>query len=263
MPNIRATFIPDTGKIIFDIDLDRADLQVVVWEADDADLKRQLRLGVDLHIMNGILLAGKEPPSEEELIEDHPNYPEHKARYKTERQLAKNFVHGTNYGGKEKTMAAVCGINVADCARLQKRWFDLHPGIKRWHDRIERELQTRRYITNPFGYRRYYFDRIDGVLPEALAWIPQSTVANVTARMQHNIERADIGVDILIQVHDSLVGQYSAASESWILPSLHKACLIEIPYREPLVIPVGLKTSNKSWGDCREKAWPAADLLIG
>lgn len=263
MPNVRKTFIPDSGYTIFDIDLDRADLQVVVWEANDADLQRQLRRGVDLHIMNGILLAGKEPPPEDELIEGHPNYPEHKSRYKTERQLAKNFVHGTNYGGKEKTMAAVCGITVALCASLQKRWFGIHPGIKRWHERVERDLQTKRYVTNAFGYRRYYFDRVDSILPEALAWIPQSTVANVTARMQTNIEFNLPEVQLLIQVHDSLVGQYITRNESRILAPLRQNCLIEIPYPDPLIIPVGLKTSTKSWGDCTETKWPDAALIIG
>lgn len=263
MPNVRKNFIPDRGKTIFDIDLDRADLQVVVWEADDADLKRQLHLGVDLHIMNGILLAGKNPPPEEELIEDHPNYHEHKSRFKTERQLAKNFVHGTNYGGKERTMAAVCGISVSHCANLQARWFGIHPGIKRWHSRIERELQTRRFVTNQFGYRRYYFDRVDAILPEALAWIPQSTIANVTARMQHAVERGGFGVELLIQVHDSLVGQYLTANSATILPKLHDACIIKIPYSDPLIIPVGLKTSTVSWGDCEGTPWPAADLTTG
>lgn len=256
MPNVRKTFKPDMGHTIFDIDLDRADLQVVVWEANDADLKRQLRIGVDLHIMNGILLAGKEPPPEDELIEGHPNYPEHKKRYKDERQLAKNFVHGTNYGGKEKTMAAVCRISVAQCADLQKRWFALHPGIKKWHERVERMLQTQRFVTNAFGYRRYYYDRIDSILPEALAWIPQSTVAAVTSRMQTNIEEFVHDVHLLIQVHDSLVGQYLTRNERLILPHLHKACLITVPYPDPLIIPVGLKTSTKSWGDCEEKKWP-------
>lgn len=263
MPNVRKTFIPDPGKIIFDIDLDRADLQVVVWEADDADLKRQLRLGVDLHIMNGMLLAGKSPPPEDELVESHPNYEEHKARYKKERQLAKNFVHGTNYGGKERTMAAVCGIIVADCARLQKRWFDLHPGIKRWHERTEQQLMTKRYVTNAFGYRRYYFDRIENCLTEALAWVPQSTVAIVTAKMQDNIEFNLPEVNLLIQVHDSLVGQYHPASEAYVLPRLRKECTIVIPYPDPLIIPVGLKTSTKSWGDCKEKSWPTDALLTG
>lgn len=264
LPNIRLIYIPDVGYTEFDIDLDRADLQVVVWEANDADLKRQLRIGVDLHIMNGILLAGKEPPPEDELIETHPNYPEHKSRYKVERQLAKNFVHGTNYGGKERTMAAVCNITVAHCAKLQSRWFAIHPGIKQWHNRVEDQLQRQRFITNAFGFRKVYFDRVDSILPQALAWIPQSTVAIITDRAQNNIER-DLGdvVQIRLQVHDSLVGQYLTRLESEILPKLHAACLIPVPYSDELIIPVGLKTSTSSWGDCKGKAWPPAVLRIG
>jgi hypothetical protein len=260
LPNIRKVFIPPPTHTHFDIDLDRADLQVVVWEADDADLKRQLHLGVDLHIMNGILLAGKEPPDEAELIESHPNYNEHKARYKVERQLAKNFVHGTNYGGGHVTMATVCGISASLCKRLQQRWFSLHPGIKTWHDRTLMQLQTRRYVLNAFGYRRYYLGRIDTILPEALAWIPQSTVAIATARMQTNIELTIPEVYTTLQVHDSLAGHDPTALESYILPRIQAATRIVIPYADPLIIPTGIKTSTKSWGDCKERSWPAAVL---
>jgi uracil-DNA glycosylase family 4 len=256
LPNIRELFIPDNGMTMFDVDLDRADLQVVVWEADDADLKRQLRLGVDLHIINGILLAGKEPPAEEELIATHPNYKEHAARYKIERQLAKNFVHGTNYGGKPPTMAAVCGINVAACAKLQERWFAIHPGILRWHRRVEDMLRRTRTVTNRFGYRRYYQGRIESVFNEALAWQPQSTVGIVINKGWNNIRLNMKGrCEVLIQVHDSLVGQYPTATEAAVLPDLRKNLTIEIPYPDPLIIPVGLKTSSTSWGECKDKEW--------
>jgi hypothetical protein len=43
LPNVRKLFIPDPGKMIFDADLSGADLYVVVWEADDAGLKKALR----------------------------------------------------------------------------------------------------------------------------------------------------------------------------------------------------------------------------
>jgi len=259
LPNIRKVFIPPPGHTDFDIDLDRADLQVVVWEADDADLKRQLRKGVDLHIINGILLAGKEPPPEDELIESHPNYPEHRARFKHERQLAKNFVHGTNYGGGERTMAAVCGISVQHCAKLQARWFSIHPNIKAWHNDVLLQLQTRRYVENRFGYRRFYFDRIEGLLPEALAWIPQSTVAIVTARIHTAIEFNIPQVHVTIQVHDSIRGHYPTHLEAELLPRIHAASLITIPYDDPLIIPTGLKTSTVSWGDCKERPWEVGD----
>src|SRR6185437_5925094 len=61
-PNIRSMFIPDPGYIWFDGDLDRADLQVVAWEADDEMLKSALRMGADIHLMNAFVLQGKDPP---------------------------------------------------------------------------------------------------------------------------------------------------------------------------------------------------------
>jgi DNA polymerase I-like protein with 3'-5' exonuclease and polymerase domains len=255
LPNVRELFIPDAGYIICDCDLDRADLQVVVWEADEPDLKRQLRLGVDIHIMNGILLEGHEPPPEDELVETHPEYPEHKKRYKGPRQFAKSFVHGTDYGGSARTMAINCGITVKRSEWAQNRWFSIYPGIKRWHNRVEHSLMTTRTVTNAFGYRRVYFDRVQSILPEALAWIPQSTVAIVTNKGIINLDNNMPMVEMLLQNHDSNVFQFPRNHYPHILPEIRKNLLIEVPYEDPLTIPVGLKVSEKSWGDCKEVPW--------
>ena len=80
LPNIRELFLPDQGKTFFDIDLDRADMQVVGWEAGDENLKRALRLGIDLHCMSAAEIFGIKGIPVEELIETHPNYPEHRAK---------------------------------------------------------------------------------------------------------------------------------------------------------------------------------------
>lgn len=255
LPNVRKLFIPDPGYYICDTDLDRADLQVVVWEADDKDLKRQLRLGVDLHIMNGILIEGKEPPPEDELIETHSEYPEHKQRFKAARVFAKAFVHGTNYGGKAPTMGRVAGIITKQAEVLQARWFALHPGIKDWHERVEHALMTTRTVRNAFGFRRVYFGRVESLLPEALAWIPQSTVAIVTDAGWQNIDRELPEIQVLLQVHDSLVWQILRRDFPSKLQQI-KSCLeIEIPYPDPLIIPVGLKASLNSWGECKDYTW--------
>lgn len=251
LPNIRNLFIPDVGNVFFDMDLDRADLQVVVWEADDADLKRRLRMGVDLHIVNGIEIEGLPLPPEEELVEGHPNYPEHLGRYKKQRKFAKAFIHGTNYGGSGRAMAINCGITVAASDKFQNRWFAMHPGIKAWHRRTEENLRTRHFVTNKFGYRRFYFDRIDALLPEALAWQPQSTVALyinlIWMRFFLNIPE----LEILLQVHDSLAGQFRSHLRDAVITKMkQEASLAVIPYEDPLIIPVGIKWSDKSWGSC-------------
>lgn len=255
LPNIRELFLPDPEHIICDVDLDRADLQVVVWEADDADLKRRLRMGVDLHIVNGIEIKGGSLPSEDELVPSHPKYPEHARRYAKERKAAKAFVHGTNYGGSARTMAINTGVTVREAEIMQKRWFGAHPGIKRWHERVEEQLFKTRTVTNAFGFRRFYFDRIEGLLPEALAWVPQSTVAHVTNTAILNIHENLPQVKLLLQVHDSLVFQYHRKYDPAIRPKIREQCLIPVPYDDPLIIPVGLAISERSWGEVKEAPW--------
>jgi DNA polymerase I-like protein with 3'-5' exonuclease and polymerase domains/uracil-DNA glycosylase len=226
LPNVRTLFIPDPGYTFFDCDLDRADLQVVVWEAEDEELRQMLREGIDIHAENAKTLG-------------------------VSRQLAKSWVHGTNYGGSARTMAINCGISVHQADFMRTRWFSAHPGIARWHKRTEDQIRHHRYVTNIFGYRRYYFERTDGILPEALAWQPQSTVALVINKIWRKIYDEAKEIQVLLQVHDSLAGQFPthlAAPCGRKIQELAREVIV--PYPTPLVIPLGLKTSTKSWGDC-------------
>jgi DNA polymerase-1 len=251
LPNIRKLFVPDPGFTFFDGDLDRADLQVVVWEADDAELKAAMKMGVDMHLLNAYTLAGKNLPPLEELNETHPRYQDHRIPYKKERQLAKSFIHGTNYGGGARTMALAANITVHQADKFQKLYFDKYPGLRKWHERTEVQLKAHRFVENKFGYRRYYFDRVDGLLPEALAWIPQSTVAIYINHIWLNIFNNVKEVQTLLQVHDSIAGQFPTHLADWCLKKMkEEASKIIIPYSDPLVIPFGIKTSTKSWGDC-------------
>ena len=251
LPNVRKIFVPDQGFTFFDMDLDRADMQVVVWEADDGELKAALRKGVDMHLLNAISLAGKDAPDLDWLVEGHGEYDRIRSIYKKERQLAKSFIHGTNYGGGARTMAIAAGITVAQAERFQRMYFGKYPGIKDWHTRTLAQLQSHRYVENRFGYRRYYFDRVDGLLPEALAWVPQSTVACYINRVWMNIYKNIPEVWVLMQVHDSLCGQFPThKKESLMARMKEEAAKVVIPYPDPLIIPVGIKTSEISWGAC-------------
>ncbi len=248
-PNIRSMFIPDQGYTFFDGDLDRADLQVVVWEADDAMLKAALRQGVDIHLMNAFVLQNKSIPPLEELVETHPKYPDHRGPMKNLREFAKVFCHGTNYGGKARTMSAHTGWTVHQVEKAQAIWFGAHPGIERWHTRVKTQITKHKFIENRFGYRWYIFDRIDSIIPQAIAWVPQSTVSNVINKIWMNIYETLPGVQVLLQVHDSLAGQYPTNSTDY-KTLIESAARIQIPYEDPLTIPFSVKTSNVSWGDC-------------
>ena len=259
LPNIREMFVPDPGYIIADVDLDRADAQVVAWEADDATLKRALKLGADTHLLNAFTLAEKEEPPLEFLVPGHQEYKIIKSDMAAARQFAKNWCHGTNYGGSARTMARAAHCTVAASERAQILYFRKYPGIKEWHQRVERSLYSTRTVSNKLGYRRIYFDRVEGLLPQALAWIPQSTVGLVINEAWEALDRELPEVEILLQVHDSLVMQFKRIDYPDILPEIHKRMQVTVPYDDPLIIPSGIKLSQHSWGACKEHSWDPAE----
>ena len=250
LPNIRKLFIPDDGMIIWDADLKNADFYTVVWESDDEMFRVALDKGLDMHLLNvGTLFEVKEITMERLMDPEFVKYA--KKRYERQRnKFAKPWCHGTNFGGGDRTMAATCGITVRENERFRLKWFRDHPGIAEWHKRTEHQLKTHRYVENKFGYRYYFFDRIEAALPEALAWVPQSTTGCVINRAWDNISRELPQTEVLIQVHDSLVGQFPAHLKDEMLQRIPDVAKVTVPYDKPLVIPVGLKSSSISWGHC-------------
>lgn len=283
-PNIRKLFRPDHDYTIGEADQAGADAQVVAWDSGDEILKQIFREGKKLHVENGKMMYP-------ELMRGNPKREPYYTRVKV-------GCHATNYGAMAKTVASALGISVHEADQFQKRWFDIHPQIKEWHRRVEAQLSglyevapgirhPARQVFNPFGYRRFYFDRIEEVLPEALAWVPQSTVALVTNQGLVNTSPRRIinqplftdrfidpeseairtqlhalGFMVLLQVHDSIVFQYPTRVEHIVLPLLRRALAIRIPFDDPLIIPWGLKTSTRSWGDCEERDWPEPTPLL-
>lgn len=235
LPNIRNLFIPDPGKTFFDIDLASADLRIVVWEADEPEMKAMLREGADPYTE-----IAKEFYNDPTITKKDPR-----------RQTFKSFAHGTNYLGTAKGLAERLGLGVAEAEKTQRWYFSRFPKIKKWQDDLKDQVVKRRMVQNIFGYRCYFFDRIEGtIFNQAAAWIPQSTVACLINRGYVAIDRDLPEVDILLQVHDSLAGQFPTHLGDWMTRQIVAKAEIALPYSDPLIIPVGVKTSTKSWGDC-------------
>lgn len=242
LPNLRKIFIPDPNYTIIDIDLERADAQVVAWDAGDEVLKQMFREGVDIHVENArsiynISISGWA------ALTDSMQY--------EKRQHAKEGVHAVNYLTTPRTLAATLGITIHEASVFIKRWFSEHPAIPNWHIRIRAELKGTHSVSNKFGYRIYYFDRMNNVLTKAVGWIPQSTVGLCTNFGMINLEDNIPEVQILLQNHDSTVFQVPTSLCPGIFPALINETLITVPYDDPLVIPVGISASEISWGDIK------------
>jgi DNA polymerase I-like protein with 3'-5' exonuclease and polymerase domains len=252
LPNVRKLFITDPGYVMYEADLMGADAQVVAWEADDADLKSAFRTGVDVHCKNAEDMWGKEFTKL-----GHDSH-----AYKQKRQECKHTVHGINYGCTPRTTAIQRGWTVKDAERFHTNWLTLHPGIAKWHNHVKTCLETNRTITNAFGFRRVFFDRLDNCFTEALAWIPQSTVALNTyygaIQLESKYWPEQLAWDfvpsntnfsgLILQTHDSLNFQFPT-QEAPKTEEIETTLQVKTPYADPLYIPWDLKCSTKSWGE--------------
>ena len=235
-PNIRKLFVPDTGYLIIEADLSGADAQVVAWETGEERWKDLLKSGIKLHSVVAKELYG---------TDEQPHY-----------DMCKRRIHATNYGGGEKTLhQTLLGLYGPEHTSMQieidfqEYWFDTYPGVKDWHERIEKSLKKNYGVTNQFGNRIIFQDRIDTVFNQALAWVPQSTVALVCVRGALAIKRNFSFVEILMQVHDSVIFQIPKSERHHLKEIKNVLNSITIPYDDPLRIPWSFDVSDKSWGD--------------
>lgn len=235
IPNQRTLIIPDPGMTIIDMDLTSADPHFVAWEANDANMKKVLLAG------KSIYLEGAKTIWATPITKDDPRY-----------KVTKIGGNGINYGAYPKKLARELGIDIKLANWFYMQWFKIYPGVKEWHSRIRTDLATKRLVRNAFGFERYYFERPEDCLNAALAWCPQSSVGIIINKAWANIDANIPEVEVLMQDHDNLVMQTPTAGVLNILPKLQEQALVVVPYPEPLIVPVGFKISDISWGDVKD-----------
>jgi DNA polymerase I-like protein with 3'-5' exonuclease and polymerase domains len=219
------------------MDLDSADLRVVVWESNCRAMKEMFQQGKKPYVE-----CAKEYFRNPAINKQHRSY-----------QTFKKFAHATNYMGKPPTIAGQCGLLVNEVDKLQKWYFGKCPEIKAWQDSLSKRFMATGTVENAYGYRCKWFGRLEGnAINEAVAWIPQSTIGLLINHIWLDLyENYPDLIQILLQVHDSLVGQFHSANADRALACIDLVSRRQlVPYPDPLYIPIGIKTSTKSWGEC-------------
>lgn len=233
-PVLRRMFVADTGKVFFYVDLSQAEARVVAWLARCESLIELFLSGRDIHKENAIRFFGE---------------------YKEETRITvKRIVHGSNYGEGVDRIVAVAradGISLdrQEVVEGQDAYFMLYPEIKEnfWGE-VKSELKYR-LLETPLGWKRQFFSRWDHkLINRALAFKPQCTVG-VLAEM--GMMRADKvpGAEILLNVHDAVLGQCDEDKVDTVVPKIIEAMELEFNiFDRPLVIPADAKV-GRNWGD--------------
>jgi uracil-DNA glycosylase family 4 len=195
---LRDLFCARPGMDMVEGDYSQLELRIVALLANDEKLLDWYAQGLDVHAQN----AG-------EIFVDVWKHADPKKRDGL-RKLAKNVVYGMNYGGSAKTIWGALivkapGIKLQQVEFVVKRWFELHPAIKKWQ-----KLQIDTAIANNFveaplsGRRQYYHD--GHVVPtEVLNFPIQGTAGDIANKA---IRRTyESGILPLAQVHDAIIAE--------------------------------------------------------
>jgi len=234
-PLVRSLFIADPGYKLVDVDLSQAESRVVAYLANDYAMIRVFETDGDVHIINASNIY---------------NVPQSEVT-KPQRDGGKKVGHASNYMIGAKTFSNDIGCSVDEAQRLLNRYYQIYPGVKVWHKKVEKEVSTCRILTTPLGRKRMFFGRYDqDLIRGAVAYVPQSTVGDhINISIVKAYPYLPDGWNFINQVHDSIMTQVPEDTDD-----LHIYKFFKHYFERPItinghevIIPIDIKV-GKSWG---------------
>jgi len=227
--DFRRIFKAGPGKVILKGDLSQAEARAVAWFAHIPSLIQNFQNpNFDVHKWNASIVFGK-------TIQDIT---------KEERSLSKPIVHGTNYKMGPKTASILAGITEREARNAMLSYYTALPELTLWHSKIESLVQRTHKLVTPFGRTRIFFGRYDNkLLRSAIAFLPQSTIADIINRALYIIEEQMPG-RLICQVHDEIVMEVFEDEIMQASKLMFDACEMPIHISGvdiPLVIPLEIK----------------------
>jgi DNA polymerase I len=226
--DLRSVFIADKGMKFANLDLEQADSRNLgalcwtnfyeshgaTWAGKYLDACESGDLHTTVCRMARPNLPWTDDPKANRAIADQVAY-----RNMSYRDLDKRLGHGSNYLGQPATMARHTKAPVKEITTFQENYFRNFACIPAYHEYVKFQLENYAQLTTLFGRRRFFFSRPSdpATLREAVAYSPQSMTADEIDTGILNLWRAN-RVQLLVQVHDSILFQYPEELENEIVP---------------------------------------------
>lgn len=275
---LRRVVIADKGMKFCNVDLEQADARNVgaqLWEIfveshGEAEAGKYLDAceSGDLHTRVCSMAYTNLPwtgdlKKDRAIADDKDNYA---YREFTFRDMSKRLGHGTNFYGTPPSASKILKIPAGQIERFQTQYFKGFPLIgstnkkdfaaDNWHNWVYHRLHEYSYLITPhFGRRRYFFGRPNDprTLREAVAYVPQSMTADEIDTGIIRLWRAGLPVELLIQVHDSILFQFPEELEGEIVPKVLELLKVVIPLKKgrEFFVPLEAKV-GWNWGDREE-----------
>jgi DNA polymerase I-like protein with 3'-5' exonuclease and polymerase domains len=169
---------------------------------------------------------------------------------KSHRDLSKGIGHGSNYMGTPPTIAKQSRLPTALVKEFQVKYFNAFPCIPAVQQIIIDELKQSSCLTTPLGRRRFFFDRPEAgaTQREGVAYMGQSMTADELNYGLLRLWRTGL-VELLVQVHDSILFQFDERRINEILPVALEALSTKMTLRGGRIFTVGTEAMlGWNWG---------------
>jgi DNA polymerase I-like protein with 3'-5' exonuclease and polymerase domains len=216
----RRMFVADPGLVLFYADYEKAESEVVAYDAQDEAYISAHGLGKDLHT-EVAKLFWPGVVSDRSSAETHPPWDSNLGY----RDYAKHIGHGSAIGMSPHGIARDAHIKLAHAKEYQQIFFARHPRIRARQNEIWAEVVETGQLVSPVGRRRTFLGRLIGdgardTRREALAQTQQSMIVDwVGVALCRIWEELDGSVELGVVPHN---GQPNRA---WLLAQVHDAVL--------------------------------------
>ena len=218
--SLRSVFVADKGMKMAYLDAQQGESRVVGaiegnlfgdWKYLDACESGDLHTNVARLVWPNLDWTGS-PESDRKLAEQ-PYY-----RHYDRRFMCKKIGHGTNYGGKPRTLANQAKVEISLIEDFQPKYFRAFPAHLRWHAHVESRLRQHGHLVTLTGRKRWFFGRRndDSTLREAIAYDPQGSLADILNRGMLEVWKHR-DCEPLMQIHDAILIQYPEGVEDKVL----------------------------------------------
>ncbi len=237
---IRGAFVAPDGHFLVSADYSQIELRVLAHMADIGALKEAFAKDTDIHSVTAARMF-KVPESE--VGSDL-------------RRRAKTINYGIIYGIGAFGLAQRLGIPHAEAKAFIEAYFEEYPGVQAYMERAKTEAREQGFVTTLFG-RRCFVPEILSKQPNRRSYAErqainapiQGSAADIMKRAMRQVaravEEADLGIRMLLQVHDELVFEVPEDRVEEAKPLLKQVMEDAAALDVPLVVDIG---AGADWG---------------
>jgi DNA polymerase-1 len=204
---IRAAFIAEEGNLLLSADYSQVELRILAHLSGDEGLIQAFRTGIDIHARTASELFGV--PVERVTAEM--------------RRTAKVVNFGVIYGISAFGLSEALNMERKDAERYITQYFERHPGVKSYSEKVLAEAKEKGYVTTLFGRKRQ---------------IPELKSQNRNTRLQGerlavNSPIQGTAADIIKIAMLRISGRFAGESlKGRMILQVHDELLFELPERE-------------------------------